>query len=342
MKKISVFLLFLFLTGSIVGCSKVNNSAPDASQSNSIKVVVKEEIVTIGKDTAYPVSGLLSIPQGAKTPYSAVVLIAGSGPEDMDETIYNNKPLKDIADYLVSKGIAVLRYDKCTYTYQTKIVGNFSDLTVEDEYIKDAVSASNLLKSDSRIDKNKVFIIGHSEGGMLAPRIDAECVDFTWIVIMEGSPRCFSDILYDQNMAIVNTLTGADKTKGQSQVDALVSEFSSLKTMSDADAKKITMVGASGYYYKEMDEHPASDYLTKDTKPILILQGQKDFQISPTNDFGAFQTLLKGKLNVTLKSYPNLNHLFMPSITGTVDEYKTASHVDEIVLNDVTNWILSK
>lgn len=325
----------------VTGCANTNNNIDNSNKTNQGTITVKEESVIIGKDTEYELGGTLTIPEGATTPYPAVVLVHGSGPNDRDETIYNNKPFKDIANYLTSKGIAVLRYDKRTYTHQTKIAANIAELTVKEEVIDDAVLAANLLKADSRIDKDKVFIIGHSLSGMLAPRIDAEGGNFAGIIIMAGSPRSFSDILYDQNMAIVNKLTGNDKATAQGKVAEMMAIFESLKGMSDQDAKKITLVGASGYYYKEMDAHPATGYLTENTKPILILQGDKDFQVYADKDYKEYQTLLDGKSNVTFKVYPGLNHFFMTSTTGTADEYKTTSEVDNNVLLDISSWILA-
>ncbi len=339
-KSLLLFLnIIIFATTGCIGKNDIRNNTSGSIQPT---IVVKEESITIGKGSEYELGGTLTIPDGSQTPYPAVVLVQGSGPNDRDETIFDNKPFKDIADYLGSQGIAVLRYDKRTYTHRTKIVADIAELTVKEEVIDDAVLATNLLKADPRIDKNKVFIIGHSLGGMLAPRIDAEGGSFAGIIILAGSPRSLSDILYDQNMAIVNNLSGTDKSTGQSQVDAMVAAFDALKNMSDGDAKKITLVGASGYYYKEMDAHPASKYIKNLTKPILILQGQKDFQVYADKDYKEYQNLLSQKSNATFKLYPQLNHLFMTSTTGTGDEYKTASHVDSNVLKDVADWIIDQ
>ena len=308
--------------------------------SNKNDFAVMEETFIIGEGTEYELNGTLTLPKGAVEPYPAVILVHGSGPNDRDETIYNNRPFKDIADYLTSQGIAVLRYDKRTYTHQTKIAAVISELTVKEEVIDDAVSAANLLKNDSRIDSEKMFVLGHSLGGMLAPRIDAEGGNFAGIIILAGSPRSFAEILYDQNMAIVDTLTGDDKILGQSQVDEMMKIFESFKTMSEHDAKKAFLAGASGYYYKEMDAHPAADYLSVITKPVLIMQGDKDFQIYADKDYKEYQTIFGEKSNVTFKLYHGLNHLFMTSTTGTADEYKTANNVDENVLKDISDWIL--
>jgi len=293
----------------------------------------------VNADTEWALGGTLMLPQGVPAPYPAVVLVQGSGPSDRDETVYANKPFLDIATYLSTHGIAVLRYDKRTYTYQSKLAADVAGITVEEETIRDAVAAAGLLRADPRIDRNRVYVLGHSEGGMLAPRIDAEGGDFAGLIIMAGSPRTLSDILVDQVTAQVAALSGVAKALGQAQLDALTTALAGLDAMSDDDAKKVSVAGASGYYFKEMNAHPASTYLTALTKPILILQGDKDVQVSPVKDFGAYQTLLAGRANVTFRLYPGLNHLFITSTTGTVEDYKTPGHVDDAVLADVTAWI---
>jgi len=343
MRKTVAFLIALSTLSAfaLTGCARSAAPSPTAAPTPEI-ITVREESVTIGAGTEYELGGTLTIPEGAKAPYPSVVLVHGSGPNDRDETIYDNKPFKDIADYLTSKGIAVLRYDKRTYAHQAKMAVQFMDITVKEETIDDAILASNLLKSDPRMDKGRVFIIGHSLGGMLAPRIDAEGGDFAGLILMAGSPRTLSEIMLEQITAIVETLSGEQKIAGQAQLDGLTSLFSNLDSMSDEEAKGLTVSGASGYYFKEMAAHPASDYLKDITKPVLILQGGKDFQVYADKDYVEYQNLLDGKPNATFKLYPELNHLFITSTTGTAEEYMTAGHIDSEVLGDIAEWILKR
>ena len=170
------------------GNENSKNSENEASNLNEHKVTIGEG------EWALP--GLLTIPQG-EGPFPAVVLVHGSGPNDMDETIGPNKPFKDIAEGLVQKGIAVLRYDKRTFAHGAKMQ-NVTDITVKEETIDDALAAIALLKADKRIDKDKVFILGHSLGGMLAPRMAYEASaipdrSVAGIMIMAGSPRNLED-----------------------------------------------------------------------------------------------------------------------------------------------------
>ncbi|WEG14832.1 alpha/beta fold hydrolase [Pullulanibacillus sp. KACC 23026] len=305
-----------------------------------------DEKIIIGEATNFPLNGRLTLPKRMDGLVPAVVLVHGSGPTNMDEQIGNIAPFKDLAEGLSQKGIAVLRYDKRTFVYG-KEMRNDRSLSVKEETIEDAILAANFLRNDSRIDSNKLFIIGHSLGGMLAPRIDAEGGHFTGIIIMAGSPRKFEEIIMDQNEAVLKSLNTFLKWIGRKQVAALSSKLANIYQLSNEEAKSTRVLGkyVKAFYLKEMGEHPSTDYLEVLTKPLLILQGEKDFQVSVEKDFNGYRKLLEDKSNVTFKLYPNLNHAFMPSVYGEVrkakKEYKVAQHMDHQVIADIANWIFS-
>jgi hypothetical protein len=155
--------------------------------------------VIVGEGTDFPLNGILSMPDNVSGKIPAVVLVHGSGPQDMDETIFENKPFRDIAEHLASNEIAVIRYDKRTFAHGAKAVQTFGGgLSVWEETIEDAILAAEMLRSDPRIDENRVFIIGHSLGGMLAPRIHAEGGNFAGLILLAGSPRFLLDISKNQ------------------------------------------------------------------------------------------------------------------------------------------------
>jgi dienelactone hydrolase len=303
-----------------------------------------DEKIVIG--TEFPLNGILTIPNLTNGLFPAVVLVHGSGPSNMDETIGDNSPFKDLAEGLSEKGIAVIRYDKRTFVYG-KNMRNDTGLSVKEETIEDALLAADFLRKDARIDPKKIFIIGHSMGGMLAPRIDGEGGNFTGIIIMAGSPRKLEEIIMDQNNQVLNSLNRFLKMIAKKQVATLSSKFDNIYRLSDEEAKSSIVLGRYGraYYLKEMGEHPSVDYLDGLDKPVLILQGEKDFQVSIEKDFNGYKMLLGDRPNVTTKLYPNLNHLFMPSVYGEIlkakKEYKVAQHVDQQVINDISDWILS-
>lgn len=305
-----------------------------------------DEKIVIGADTKYPLNGILTIPNQTNGPTPAVVLVHGSGPSDMDQKIGENAPFKDLAEGLSEKGIAVIRYDKRTFVYG-KEMRNDPGVCVKVETIEDAIRAADFLRKDSRIDAKKIFIIGHSMGGMLAPRIDAEGGDFAGIIIMAGSPRKLEELIMDQNDQVLNSLNRFLKMIAKKQIASLSSKFDNIYNLSDDEAKSTAVLGKyiRAYYLKEMGEHPSVDYLNRLDKPVFILQGEKDFQVSIEKDFNGYKKLLGDRPNVTFKLYPNLNHLFMPSVYGEIlkvkKEYKVAQHVDQQVIKDITDWILS-
>lgn len=306
------------------------------------------EKIIIGRGMKYPLNGILSLPDHCTSMVPAVVLVHGSGPADMDESIGANKPFRDIAEALSAKGIAVLRYDKRTKIYGKQMLKeNPGDVTVESETIEDAILAAKLLKNDGRIDPDKVYILGHSLGGMLAPRIDAEGGDFAGIIICAGSPRTLSDILISQNDDVLSQLPKFLQKIANRQIAGLKAKFDAISGMNEEKAKQTKILGKTyAWYFKEMAEHPVTNYLARTEKPLLILQGDKDFQVSTEKDFALYQQICIGKPNVRFKLYPGLNHLFMKSVYSRVKdfkkEYKIPQKVSAEVLEDIAKWILAK
>jgi uncharacterized protein len=306
-----------------------------------------DEKVIIGKGTKYPLDGIVSLPENLSNKVPAVVLVHGSGSSDKDETIMANKPFRDISEYLVTCGIAVLRYDKRTYVYGKQMLKeDFGKLTVEQEMIEDAILATDMLKNDARINADSVFILGHSEGGMLAPRIDAEGGYFAGIIIFAGSPRNLTDILLSQNEDSLTQLGKLIQKIAVKQIAGIKKKFEAIPSMTVEQAQKTKTIGKTyAWYFKEMNEHPTSGYLSVIKKPVLILQGEKDFQVTVEKDFNLYKQILADKPNVTFKLYPGLNHLFMKSKYETVKdfrkEYKIPGKVDSKVLSDIAEWIFA-
>ena len=302
------------------------------------------ETIVVGKGTKYPLKGILTLPENISAPVPAVIFVHGSGASNMDEMVGKLTPFKDLAEGLASHGIASIRYDKRSFVHGFKLIKE-KDVNVKMETIEDAVMATELLKADDRIDSEKIFIIGHSMGAMLAPRIDAEGGNYKGLILMAGSPRRLEEIMLDQNEEVLRTTKGVVHWIVKKQVAKLSAMFDGLYELSDEDAKKVKVGGGTTlYYFKEMGEHRASDYLENLEKPVLILQGEKDFQATVEKDFQAYQELLAGKDNVTFQLYEGLNHAFVPSIYGELmkakQEYNVEQHIGESVIGDIAQWIL--
>ena len=304
-----------------------------------------EEKIIVGKDTKYPLNGLLTLPEDATSPVPAVVFVHGSGASNMDEKVGKLAPFKDLAQGLARHGIASVRYDKRSFAHGFKMLRDKSlEVTVKTETIDDAILATDLLKKNPRIDPERVFIIGHSMGGMLAPRIDAEGGNYAGLIIMAGSPRKLEEIILDQNEDVLRSTKGFVNWIVKKQVAKFAAMFDGMYELSDEEAKKRKMGGGTTlYYFKEMGEHPVSGYLLSTEKPILIMQGEKDFQATAEKDFAAYKQLLAGRSNVTFRLYENLSHAFVPSVYGDImkakQEYNVEQHIGENVTVDIANWV---
>jgi len=308
---------------------------------------MKSEKIVIGANTKYPLNGLLTMPEHTDKPVPAVVFVHGSGSSNMDEKVYKLTPFKDLAEDLAKHGIASVRYDKRSFAHGFKMVRAKTPITVKEETIEDAVLAAELLRNDDRIDAENIFIVGHSMGAMLAPRIDAEGGNFKGLILMAGSLRTLEQIMLGQNADMLAASKGLVRWAIKKQVAKFEKLFDGMYELSDEAAKKIKMGGGTTlYYFKEMGEHPASEYLSKLEKPILIMQGSEDFQAKVDPDYIGYQNLLKGRNNVSFKLYEGLNHCFVPSVYGDImkvkQEYNVERHIGEEVIGDIASWILDK
>lgn len=304
--------------------------------------MIKEKII-IGKDTKYPLKGVMTIPECVERPVPAVVFVHGSGASNMDEKVGKLTPFKDLAEGLAIHGIASVRYDKRTFAHAFKLLRE-KEITVKNETIDDAILATQMLKNDPRIDENNIFIIGHSMGAMLAPRIDDEGGNYKGLIMMAGSPRKLEEIMIDQMDEVLQPSKGLVQKIMKKQYAKFSSLFEGMYDLSPDEAKRKKMGGGTTlYYFQEMGEHSAPDYLSRTQKPMLIVQGEKDFQVSVEKDYNAYKQLLSGRNNVEFRLYNNLNHAFVPSVHGNImlakQEYSVEQHIGEHVIADIANWI---
>ena len=303
-----------------------------------------EEKIIIGEGTEFPLKGILTLPENLEKPVPAVVFVHGSGSSNMDEKVMKLTPFKDLAKGLAEHGIASVRYDKRSFAHGRKMLKK-GDLTVKEEVIEDAVLASNLLKNDSRIDSEKVFIIGHSMGAMLAPRIDAEGGNFKGLVLLAGTLDTLEGVLFRQLDEMKNGKSKIMSWVASAQEKKFKKSFENLYELSDEEAKKIPYAGGVNlYYFKEMGGHRAADYLEKTEKPVLIMQGTKDLQVNVERDFGGYKRAFGEKDNFSFRLYEGLNHCFVPAlyddISKATKEFLKERHIGENVISDIAGWIL--
>ena len=302
--------------------------------------MISEKIV-VGQGTEYPLNGLLSLPDDLSKPVPAVVMVHGSGASNMDEKVMKLTPFRDLAEGLVKHGIASLRYDKRTFVHGRKMMK--APLTVWEETVEDAIRAIEILKADERIDHDRIYILGHSMGAMLAPRVDAQGGDARGLIMMAGTPFRLEDIVLRQLKKAGNGNFFFKWIIGR-QYKIYAKKFEHLYQMSDEEAKKKKFAGSMNlYYFKEMGEKTASDYLKESDKPVLIMQGEKDFQVLADEDFRAFKEELAERKNTQFKLYPGLNHCFVKAIYDDIlkasKEYSSERHIDEDVIGDIAAFI---
>jgi dienelactone hydrolase len=283
--------------------------------------------------------GTLSMPKG-DGPFPGVVLVAGSGPQDQDETIGPNKPFRDLAGGLASAGIAVLRYDKRTKV--DPIRAAIPNITVKEEVIDDAVAALALLRQTPGVDAKRVFLLGHSLGGMLAPRIAQADPQIAGLIILAGPTQPLEDSILEQYTYIAS-LGGANGQAAQQQLAQIKQQVARVKDPNlspDTPASELPLGVPASYWLDLRDYHPAEVAATL-PQPMLILRGSTDYQVT-AQDMQGWQDALAGRDNVAFKTYPGLYHLFMPSqdpTKGTPSDYEHAGHVAPDVVSDIAAWI---
>jgi len=284
-----------------------------------------ERAVTIGTDWKLP--GVLAVPAG-KGPFPAVVLVHGAGARDADDTAFQNKVFKDIAEGLASRGVVSLRYDKRIFKYANKMVD--SPYTLDDDITDDAVKAAALLRTQPEVDPNKVYVLGYEMGGYAAPRIAEGDGKLAGIVLFAANERPFEDLFLDQAVA-----TGKPKP----YLDGIRNIVSEIKHLDPGDSDRPPKLGFPISYWVDLRSYDPGPLMKSFPGRILVLEPERDFQV-PMKDFEAWKQVLAGRTNVTFKSYPNLNHLFMESEGKTnEDDYRKPAHVSPEVIDDLAKFL---
>jgi len=290
----------------------------------------------------YQLPGILAVPKG-NGPFAAVVLVHGSGPHDQDETVAANKPFEDLAWGLASRGVAVYRYVKRTQKYGLQSSEDPAKLTVDEETVSDARAAVALLAKQSKIDPQRIFVVGHSLGAYLAPRIATGDAQIAGIVMMAANTQPMEQLMVEEVRYIL--ANGPAPTPDEQKQAAAIEE--SAKKIESPDLKPGDTVNVfsgpmpASYWLDLRDYHPVA--VAQALKiPILILQGGRDFQVPPATNFEEWKKAFSTSKNVTFKFYPSLNHIFIAGTGPSLpQEYEKLGHVDEQVVIDIAAWISS-
>lgn len=286
-------------------------------------------------DGALALPGTLAMPKG-DGPFPAVVLVHGSGPHDRNETIGPNRPFLDIARGLAAQGVAVLRYEKRTKAHpEVYATDNFG---VDQETTNDAVLAVDALRHTAGIDPDRVFVLGHSQGGLMAPRIAALSGHVKGLVLLAAPARPLLDILIEQNRRLAVLDDGKISDSEREAINALVGQVRMTRDPATSPTAKGPMDVPVGYWRSIDSVDPVAE--AEQVKlPMLVLQGARDIQVVDA-DWQRWKEAFHDDPKVTFKLYEALNHLGIAGEgEGSLAEYQQPGHVDAKLINDVAAWI---
>jgi uncharacterized protein len=327
------------------------------------------EITYVNKKDNVKLAGTLSIPR-TEGPHPVVLMITGSGTQDRNESVAGHRPFLIWADYLTRRGIAVLRVDdRGAGGSERGPAGPTSETFTED-----VLSGVEYLKTRKEIDKKRIGLIGHSEGGMIAPMAAARSKDIAFIVLLAGLGQTGADVIYLQS-ELIQKAGGAPPAATQQTLSALKSVMAVLKAEKDnkiaqvkiketldqhaaklSGEEKDVFAAVRGTiepqlpmyvsqwfrYFVQYDPKPT---LKKVRVPVLAVNGENDLQVSSKENLDGIAAGLAagGNTDVTIKSFPKLNHLFQSSKTGAPNEYgQIEESISPEVLQFVADWIAAK
>jgi dienelactone hydrolase len=308
--------------------SKVPWSAPPYARSEAFE----ERPFEVGADPALP--GTLTLPRGIERP-PAVVLVHGSGPSDRDESLAAVKPFRDLAWGLASRGIAVLRYEKRT-RFAPQSLPPVYDL--DDEAGHDAKAAIAALAKDPAVDGRRIVVVGHSQGGSLAPRIARGTVA-AGVVVLAGSTRPFDRILVEQTAYLLGIRQVPEPDRSIA-LEHLRDELRRIRAPGPRE-EILVLQGASipRSWFQDQLAHRGEEVAQTLAIPIFVAQGGRDYQVT-LEDFAGWERALAGRARVTLRVYPELDHLFVSGEgRSTPDDYGWPGHVAAEVVDDLAKFV---
>ncbi len=298
----------------------------------------EEEEVLVGSGPL-AVPGTVSIPR-APGPCPALVILPGSGPNDRDGTIGRNKPLKDLAWGLASRGIAVLRFDKVTLIHAHEVRADES-FTVVDEYVHHAVAAIGILAAHPAVDRKRLFLAGHSLGGTVAPRVAAAEPAITGLILLAAgsTPLQWAALRQVRYLASLNAETAV---ASRSVIETMSEQARRVDSpdLSPSTPAGDLPFGVPATYWLDLRSHRPAELAAALGRPVLILQGGRDYQVTVEEDLATWQRGLAGMPDVTVRIHPAGNHFFFAGSGPSVPaESEPVQHMDAAVISDIVEWI---
>lgn len=312
-----------------------------------------EEVTVAGPDGT--LAGTLTLPQ-SPAPVAAVLLVAGSGPTDRDESIAGHKPFLVLADALTRRGIAVLRMDKRGVGKST---GNYAAATSKD-FAQDAQAAITYLRTRKEVDARKVGLLGHSEGGLVAPMVAARDPAIAFVVLMAAPGLTGEDILTRQQriIAAAGGATPNQLDKAEATNRALYRALANAQDDGQMRSHALPLLQAAGIpaaqqeaalkeiggpwfrYFLSYDPEPM---LRQVSIPVLAITGDKDTQVTAPENLAVIRAALSGNPDTTVLELPGLNHLFQSAKTGLRAEYNEIEEtMSPAALAIIGDWIVQR
>lgn len=345
----------LLLARTEAGAGKLKRPQEDAIAARPAPYT-STDVSFVNDAAKIDLQGTFSVPHG-KGPFPAVVLVAGSGPQDRDENVFNHKLFLVLADHLARQGIAVLRYDKRGVG---KSGGVYKGATTFD-FASDTEAALRFLRTRAEVDPRKIGIVGHSEGGVIAPVVATKDPAIAFVVLLAG-PGVRGDLLIVEQQArnakdggMSDALIAQQRTFQQALLGAITAEPDlaqariKANNVVDAAARNGTLPAGMGtatvaafttpwfHTFLRLDPVPALQGLRQ---PVLVLNGALDFQVPAALDLPPIRVAMKNNPKAVIKELPKLNHLFQTATTGGGDEYGMLEETfAPVALDAVSDWI---
>lgn len=274
----------------------------------------------------------------------AVVLVGGSGPSDQNETIGADAPFRDLADGLARLGIATLRYDKRTRDYPSSI--DQATFTPTEEYVPDATAAINLLRARPEVDPSRIFVLGHSQGGTFAPLIAKTDPQVAGVILAAAGAEPLGAALVRQ-VTYLSSLPGQIGAQAKASLPAARQAGAFMDDPVPANQSPNPQVaallgGAGPTYFLDLLHYNEVATARAIPQPLLLLQGQRDYQVTVPDDLDVWTKGLAGRAGVTVRLFPDADHAFVDgSGPPSPADYQVAGHVDPSVVTDIATWIHS-
>lgn len=318
-----------------------------------------EDVTFENKEAGIKLAGTLTLPSRNEK-FPVVILVAGSGPNDRNEEIFEHKPFLVIADYLTKNGYAVLRFDKRGVAQSE---GDYTTATVFD-FANDTKAAVDYLKTRKEIDNKKIGVLGHSEGGQVAQIIASEDASLNFIILMASPGIKGNELLLLQTDLLAEAMGVPEFTRTLNKkmnneiydiimknddkevlIKELFNYYKSSSTLSQLGEEEINMQvqNSSSDWIRAFLNFNPQDYLPKINCEVLAINGTKDLQVTSVENLAGISKGLGMKGNLDIISYEGLNHLFQPATTGLPNEYgEIETTIEPKVLEDIVQWLNEK